>query len=528
MFFQILLILLFPLYLFADENVLVNNFLNFLPNDTGYLLMSEGENVIIDMGKSKNTFEGVVLDVFRSSKTVLHPITGEVLAQTKEKIGQIQISEVYEKYSEAKIIDKKTDFMAGDYVKVSLPYKVKVEYFDLDKITITRIEDLLFKGGLMVKDPASPFSLNIHSDKELGLSLNFLYFNKTITSLYSTKLTLNEEKSPGTSFKEKFDKGYQFLAVCNLGSKKNEILLADEERLDVYNFLSDKIEYSGKIDEKFNKIIGIDCSDVDKNGSDEIFITISDGGKGIKSYIYIQDKGKFILLKDNFPFVIRTVLLNGEKKAVIQRLTRDGKFMGRINFLEFNGEYVKGSDIPDTTNFSIYGFGLGDVNADGIIDILRVNEKSNLEIYSKGKKIYESVDKYGDSTFYFIMKQRVLVENVTNKESENRLEELKSRVYLNDRIFVDKSGKIWTGKVVKSENIIPTFEKYFNKITTVSRFTGNMLKTEWSSGDMGVNVADFYIFEDSGKTYVLNLKNNKGVGFWSKSSSELVINELGE
>lgn len=528
MFFQILLILLFPLYLLADETVIVNNFLNFLPNGTGYVLMSEGETVITDLGKNKNIFEGLVLDVLRSSKTVTHPITGEVLAQTNEQIGKIQISEVYEKYSEGKIIDKKTDFMAGDYVKVSLPYRVKVEYFDLDKITIKRIEELLFKNDLVVKDPTSLLSLKIYSDKDIGVSLNFLYLDKTINNFYSTKLTLNEDKSPGNSFTEKFDKGYQFLSVCNLTGKKNEILLADEESVDVYNFSLDKIEYSGKIDEKFNKIVSIDCSDVDRNGSDEIFITISDGGKGIKSYIYTQDKGKFILLKDNFPFVIRTVLLNGEKRAVIQRLTRDGKFMGKINFLEFNGEYMKGADIPDTTNFSIYGFGLGDVNADGIIDILRVNEKSNLEIYSKGKKIYESVDKYGDSTFYFIMKQRVLVENVTNKESENRLEELKSRVYLNDRIFVDKSGKIWTGKVVKSENIIPTFEKSFNKITTANSFTGNMLKTEWISGDMGVNVADFYLFEDREKSYVLTLKNSQGVGFWSKSSSELVINELGE
>ena len=526
MFFKVFLILIFPMYLFGSEAVLVNNILNFLPSGTGYLIMSEGETVITDMGSSRNIFEGVLLDVLRSSKTVTHPITGEVLAQTNEKIGQVRIINVYDKYSEAKVVEKKKEFMAGDYVKVVTPFSVRIDYFDLDKATISRIEDLLSQSGLVVKDLSSPFSLNIYSDKELGLSLNFSYFDRTITNLYSTKLTLNEETPSALSFSQKLEKGYQFVAVCNLNDQKNMVLLADEEQVDMYNFLSDKLEYSEKIDDKFNKIVAIDCADLDKNGSDEIFITVSDDGKGIKSYIYSKEKEKFKLLKDNFPFVIRTVLLNGEKRAVVQRLSRDGKFMGRINFLEFNGEYTKGGDIPDTTNFSIYGFGLGDVNGDGVIDILRVNENSHLEIYSKGKRIYESIDRYGDSKFYFIMKQRVLVENSTNKESENRLEELKSRVYLKDRVFVDKSGKIWTGKVVKSENVVPTFEKYFNKILTASRFEGDMLKNEWSSGDMGVDVADFYFFEDGEKSYVLTLKSSQKVGFWSKSSSEIVISRL--
>lgn len=526
MFFRIFLILLFPLYLFADEAVLVNNFINFLPKSEGYLLLNEGDKVITDFGADKNIFKGMTLDVLRSSKTVLHPITGEVLAQSRQKIGQIEVVSIYDKYSEAKVLNKRSDFLPGDSVVVTLPYKVNLEYFDVDNMLINKIEERLLSDKLVLKDQTSPFTVRIYADKNIGLALDFLYFDKLITSLYSTKLTLNEAKELHKSIVEKFETGYEFLAVCSIDGKNKQVLLADEKYVDIYSFASGKLKYSEKIDEKFNKIVSIDCADLNKNGADEIFITISDGGRGVKSYIYEKDNSRLTILKDNFPFIIRAVLLNGQKRIVTQRVTRDGRFLGRINFLEFNGDFVKGDDVPDTTSFSIYGFGLGDVNGDGMIDILRINDKSNMEIYSKGDKIYESVDKYGDSTFYYTMMQRVLVENTTNKDESNRLEELKSRVYIKDRIFVDKKGQIWTGKVVKADNVIPTFEKYFNKTITANKFSGNMFSNVWSSGDLGNNVSDFYFFEDDDSKYIFTLKKSGGIGFWSSSNSELIIFRL--
>jgi hypothetical protein len=226
-------------------------------------------------------------------------------------------------------------------------------------------------------------------------------------------------------------------------------------------------------------------------------------------------------LKDSIPLALRDVYLNGKKNIVAQRLTRDGRFVGNINFLIYNGDYIKGEAIANTQGFSIYGFGLGDVDLDGKMDLIYSNEKNLLEIYnSDGDIIYKSRETYADSVNYFLMKERK-TDKLANKEEVDKLLEITSRIYMKDRIFVDKRGAIITTKSIFNDNVVPTFEKYFNKVVTVNLFENSMLKNIWTSKDFGTDVNDFYYVKNGKKSVIYVLKGEKG-NFFTKSRSSIV------
>jgi hypothetical protein len=514
----------FSISAFANVTNLINNLEGYLPKGKGQILMIDNDIVLVDLGTEKNIFPGVILDVKKPGKKILHPITGEVLGVTTKRIGSIQIMNVYSNYSEARILDKVADFNIGDYVVIQPTLPVNIEYYNIDSKSTQRIEQAINNRKRFKIDNTSPFSLKFFEDANSNISLSFYYYDKLLTSFYSTNLIIDVK---GNSFNKKiidFDKGYEFITVCKLDGLNNYLLLADRFSVDIFNLDGKPYDKFKSIDRKFKEIISLDCDDVNGNGKEEIFISVSNNGNGAKSFIYEKGDTNFKLLKENFPFVIRTLVSNDNKITIVQRLTRDGKFIGNINYLAFTGDYIRGNDIENTKNYSIYGIGFGDVNNDKSLDIIRVNNNLALEIYSNKEKIYSSFEKFGDSSFYFTMKDAVKAEKTSDSERDDLPDAdiIKSRIYKKDRIFILKNGNIFASKISNS-SIIQSFEKSFSKILTLSSFNGSTLNNKWSSEDFGKDLSDYYIIKNGDKYSVFVITTKDGFGFFTKSTSKLVI-----
>jgi len=523
----IFIFFIFSNLVFASNVDFFEDFINKLSAKQGYVIAKEDNGVILtDFGKQDNVFTGLNFTIFKQGKKIVHPITGEVVAETKEKVGSGIIKDVYEKYSTARLLEG-DNISVGDYIEIDYPIAVNTEYYNIDKYIIEEINGAIKRTGKFVTDKMSPFTLRFYKNDKYGLVFEFMHLGNTLAKYYSTELKITKGESQNKIFTQQVDtKGYFYIAVCRLDEGATRYaVLAEDKRVDIYKIIDNNFNYLQTIDAKFKKIISVDCGDLNNNKKDEIFISISNNGNGAKTYIYEYKDKKLNLLKDSLPLVIRAVFVNGDKKIVAQRLTKDGRFVGNINYLTFNGDYIKGESIENTQGFSIYGFGLGDVNNDGKLEVIRSDDKSYLEIYSaEGDIIYKSREPYSDSRNYFLMKERI-VDKLSNKEDVDKLQEITSRIYVRDRIFIDNKGRIITGKIIKNDNLVPTFEKYFNKTISISSFENSMLKSVWSSNDLGADVNDFYIVTEGDKTIIYVLKGEEG-NFFSSSKSQIVSMEI--
>lgn len=79
----------------------------------GYILKVDDGKVLLDFAKGEVS-PGDEFSVFRLGEKIVHPVTGEVLGQEKEKVGKIKITKVHEKYSEADI--ERGELKVGDVV----------------------------------------------------------------------------------------------------------------------------------------------------------------------------------------------------------------------------------------------------------------------------------------------------------------------------------------------------------------------------------------------------------------------------
>lgn len=529
MFRLILIFILFSSSGFCVDYTIINDFVNYINNDTGYVVSVEDDGTILtDMGTNKNAFEGMRFNIYKHGKQVVHPITGEVIAETKVNIGEVVLETVFDKYSVARVINKSDEILPGNYLKLKTPIELNIQFFDIDPSTQKEIQNEINRRNLFKMDKNSPFTLNIFSDGIYGLTLEFLYFDKMISKFYSSNLRIEIAKENLKLANHDIEgKGYIHMAVCQVdGSGRNYLVLADDKYVDIYKLNNLKPVYFKSIKEKFNDIVSLDCDDLNLNKKDEIFISVSDKGRGVKSYVYeYDDNNNFKELKGNFPFLVRSVYINGKKQLVIQRLTKDGKFIGDISFLEYNGDYVKGDDIKNTSGFSIFGFGIGDLNGDSLAELIRINDKSLIEIYSPdGDKLYVSREEFGDTKSYFTMRKKYVDKFANKEEIPDKFREISSRIYIRDRVFVTKSGTIITGKNVKIDNLLPTFEKYVNKMISANIFENNMLRTVWTSENLGSNIYDFYAIEE-GDTVQLFILSSQTGGFLKSSNSKVIYLE---
>lgn len=97
------------------------------PSD-GYVVKVEDRLVYVDWGKASQVHPGDTFEAYRPGEILKHPVTGESLGAPETVLGQGMLENVQEKFSTARIIDKRADWKAGDRVRLlqSAPVPVPV------------------------------------------------------------------------------------------------------------------------------------------------------------------------------------------------------------------------------------------------------------------------------------------------------------------------------------------------------------------------------------------------------------------
>lgn len=81
---------------------------NDVPLVEGYVIKLELTKCILDVGSGKGMRKGMKMVVYKEGDAITHPVTGEIMGKTVTKLGELLLTEVQERMSEAEIVVKET------------------------------------------------------------------------------------------------------------------------------------------------------------------------------------------------------------------------------------------------------------------------------------------------------------------------------------------------------------------------------------------------------------------------------------
>ena len=491
---------------------LLQDFEQYLSLPKGRIELVKGKYVWILFEDSSRIKPGYEFVVYKPGKPFKDPETGMVFPGIDEEVGVVKIKEIKGKYAIASVLYAKARIKKG--YKVSAPSEVKLVFLPVEnktteKIDTAKLYDLIklifmeepnfsvYESSanlsgyyyiikpVVLRDSSGRTFLSFEVKSSLS-NIPILALNeevKLVRAVSSTELLEAQEseegKGPWGRFaglitSRVFKTKYKLIASGDVNADGNdEIVLAADGIVDVYTIEGKEFKkiltYSwGKRGELLFRFLRLNVADVDKDGVPEIYISAveQDLENGLlkaypSSFVLIYDKKKNRLKKRcKIPYLIKVVRnsFNPEGILIAQRMGEYEPFEGHPFYMVYDkGKYKKAKSTPYFVKAmdSLYGWTFDDVNGDGKIEVVMMDEDF-LRIFSqKGEPIWESPDTLGKFTHLYFYQTPRFFTPPTDKNFDPR--EVAEKRTVERRIqtrFCESDGKMCIFTV---ENDVPGF-----------------------------------------------------------------------
>ncbi|MGC8926105.1 MAG: FG-GAP-like repeat-containing protein [Calditerrivibrio sp.] len=533
----------FTLNSYARFEGLIKSLDEYFTSSSGIVVAVDKENVTIDIGETSGAFVGKIYKVYRDGAEIKHPITGAILGKKRSYVATIKIIDIFDKMSIGSVIDKKDEIHVSDSVVSERPVKVSYEFLNFEKRIEYILNDELSKTNLLITDKNSPIKIVFDQQKDGIIKVDILVNNKTIKNIFFADVNIGDERGKAygaTSDLVRSDLMSYDLKTIAIGYVKKDgkeyIITADKKTVYIFYFDGKGFNKVDEIKGDFSDIQSVETADLNGNGVDEIYISNVYENKEARSYVYeYSEDGKFKQIGKTIPFLIRSIMENGKKKIVVQRVSRGGEYLGGISYLNYaGGEFSRGEAIDNSENLGIYGFGYSDIDGDGKKELIWVDDEFRLRVYKGKQEIYRSVEIFNQTPLYFLMNQEVLLKEQKGYGPADNPVELKSyRKYLKNRIFINEKNELFLLKNTPSYKNLPMLEKFND--SSVGRYVwqAKMIRKSWESDLFEPVIVDYYVVEKYGKYYAYALRNtnpgDKGgllKSMFNTAKSEIIYIEI--
>jgi hypothetical protein len=263
------------------------------------------------------------------------------------------------------------------------------------------------------------------------------------------------------------------------------------------------------------KIIALDCADVDGDGIQEIYVTAFKGEQ-LSSRVYQLDNGVFKKIATGLPYFFRGMALSGkEQKIYAQEMGMDDDFYGDMfEVVKKGASFHLANPIklpPQSNLYTVTQFS----DKDGKPFFLTLNADGYLVVYDdKGENIWKSSDKYGGSETYFT---RDDLQNIRVTGSQFR------KRFIEQRLVVTKSGVVIVPK--NEGTFVIGNSRSFNKNSVYAfAWSGAGLEELWHTKVHQNYLAD-YAYDADLKELVM-LEVVKKAGLAEKGASAVVVRKV--
>ncbi|MCX8083503.1 MAG: VCBS repeat-containing protein [Calditerrivibrio sp.] len=517
--FFIVISLLLSLSMSAEARFegLIKSLDEYFSAENGIVIAVDGNMVTTDIGLEQGAFVGKIFKVFREGQEIKHPITGVVLGKKKTYLGTIRIKDVFDKYALAEVIDKTADIKVADQVISEKPVKVDTAFLNFNKRIEFLLTDELSKSKILIFDKQSPVKLNFYQQENGVIKTDVVVNDKIVKTILFSDVNVGDDRTKAFGAttdlvrSEMFSLDLKTVTVGKVFKDNNDyVIAADSKNVYIFKFDGNKFLKVAEIRGEFDDIQSVETIDLNKNGIDEIYISNIYENKEARSYIYeLNNEGKFVKVGSHHPFLFRTIMINGDKKLVCQRVSRDGNYLGAVSYFEWvDGQFRRGEAIEGSEKVGIYGFGYADLDGDGKKEILWVDDDFKLRVYKGKDEIYRSVEFFNQTPLYFLMNQEVLLkEQKGYGPNDNPIELRQYRKYLKNRIFVNDKNELFLLRNTQTFKMLPMIEKFSD--SSIGRYVwqAKMIRKSWESDMFEPVITDYYVVEKYGKYYAYAIRN---------------------
>jgi len=405
----------------------------FIPIE-GQVTTIEGNAVYLDVGHKQGTKEGMRLEVYERGEPFYHPVTKEYLGTVEHLVGKVQVEEVSDNESRAKVISGMPS--VGHIARISSA-KVRFAYFQRSKAN-WQLSDSLFKalkesGRFELLETHTSFfevvdlaklSSNLKADafvlvstEDLGDELVLLVrlcwtddatlfmklkdtfqVHESSTEQVSSLPFLGQTKEPWMSFE--LDNGELFAIGDVNGDEKDELVVSDgSKKMTIYSYEKVPTKLMSFELQKKGDPISIDVLDLNRNKRAEIFVTTLRNKRKAESFAleYDTDQG-YREIAGNISCYLR--VLDGV--LLMQEGDEKEGFVGPVyHGILKKGFLQPGQPVELPKGLNLYEFAYVHVPHGGIKPfVAAVDSSGYLSLYNGNTVVWNSQSAY-NSNFVF-------------------------------------------------------------------------------------------------------------------------------
>lgn len=380
---------------------------------------------------------------------------------------------------------------------------IEVQLKDLENITLLEAKILSPFSGLQITKesvqlqsitktaqetrPASVTTPSPAVSPKQKVAPGFIVKHKTSTAL--------EE---GITKSKKYDFAIRAMGCGDVNADgKKEIVVTDGKQVRILAIVNNN-EFNliwTESDDNHNHM-SLEVADINQNGKAEIFVT-DYPTNGLKSYALEYDGKNYSQIAEWPHYFLRSLPANVPQEQIRligQKRGTNEAFYGDVEVLTWkNNRYeVKESlNLPKKVN--IYGFAQADVNNDGKIETVTINDSDRLCVYSnEGEALWKSTDHYGGYELFFYNRPKSAITTVPSYVPGEQVK-IKGRIFLQDMNKNGINDIIIVHNIPSTGYFFPNAPGFSKGYVVDLEWDGIGYSKTWETKQMDAYVADFLL-----------------------------------
>ncbi|OKY76984.1 MAG: hypothetical protein BM485_00235 [Desulfobulbaceae bacterium DB1] len=259
------------------------------------------------------------------------------------------------------------------------------------------------------------------------------------------------------------------------GDGQLDVAIAEKNKVTVYHLVNNRLVPFGEITTlSRNKIIALNLADINGNGKAEIYVTGVDWITPDSLGAEWQDKD-FTYLFKNERWYVRPLYVPGPGLVLAgQRPAMDAAFAPGIYQIRVTESILQQEEkLPVPDSITIYDFSMADLDGDGKIEIIALDDSDKLLVMqSGGKQIWKSDESFGGTLSYVGGDDPRAQSNKDIHDTRT-----KDRRYIHSRIIIDDINNDNQPDIIINKNL-STASKVLKNLKNYP--TGEMHALAWN------------------------------------------------
>ncbi len=301
----------------------------------------------------------------------------------------------------------------------------------------------------------------------------------------------------------------------NLGNNEREVFISGSRSLKYYRMGKELTLLAEVTLPGYQKILGIDSADLDKDGVPEIYLTVM-SNDDLASEVWSPEGTSLKKIAGKLPYYFRAFTFQGKSRQIYaQQMSRTADYYGDLYEVTKKGsvfDIANPLKVPRGANI----FNTGMITTkEGKNCFVVLNQDRYLLVFDeKGAELWRSSDKYGGSE-NFITKEDLQDIRLTGSPLR--------KIFLEQRITISKDGEVI---VPKNDGffIVGNSRSFTKNSLFAFTWNGLMLDELWHTKPSQNYLSD-YVYDEEQKQLLL-LEVVKKEGLYDKGASALSIKRV--